>query len=228
MIHRAVELGINYFDTAISYGNGGEPEALRQVPGARCTATRSCWSARSTIAPAQGAKRQLDSALPSLGTDQLDILHFHHIDSIGDVDRIMAKGGAYEVVARAKEQGMIRFIGLSGHSTGAILVDALTRIKPDVMMCPQNAAREAGFTDMVIPLRPAERHRPAGHEGDRPGRADAQRGDAAGAGALLAVAAGLGDDHRHAQHGGARVVRQHRQRLQAADRGRDDACSTAG
>jgi predicted aldo/keto reductase-like oxidoreductase len=62
----------------------------------------------------------------------------------------MAPGGAYEVYAKAKAEGIIKFIGVSGHSTGAILVNALQRIKPDVVMCPQNAARESGFTDMVL------------------------------------------------------------------------------
>jgi predicted aldo/keto reductase-like oxidoreductase len=98
----------------------------------------------------EGAKRQLDRSLEALGTDHLDILQFHHIDSIAEVDRIMAPGGAYEVAMQAKAQGMVKFIGVSGHSTGAILINALSRIKPDVVMTPQNAARDGGFTDMVL------------------------------------------------------------------------------
>jgi aryl-alcohol dehydrogenase-like predicted oxidoreductase len=101
---------------------------------------------------AEGAKRQLDQSLANLKTDKIDILHFHDISTVDEVNRIMAPGGAYEALARAKEQGIIRFIGLSGHTSGAVLVEALRRIKPDLMMCPQNAARESGFTDMVIPF----------------------------------------------------------------------------
>src|SRR4029453_12895525 len=62
---------------------------------------------------------------------------------------------ALETYRQAKAQGIIKNIGVSGHSTGAILVNALSRIKPDVVMCPQNAAREAGFTDMVLSYRKA-------------------------------------------------------------------------
>lgn len=151
IIQRAIELGINYFDTAASYGNGASEKRLGKylVPRHRAKIVLVSKSMERT---AEGAKRELDTTLQNLGTDKLDIFHFHELGSMRDTDAIMAKGGAYEVYARAKEQGVIRFIGLTGHSTSAILIDAMKRIKPDVMMCPQNAAREAGFTDMVIPF----------------------------------------------------------------------------
>ena len=149
LIQRAVELGVNYFDTASNYGSGDSQKRLGKylVPAHR---NKIVLVSKIQDRTAEGAKRQLDETLTNLGTDKLDILHFHEMGS-GDADRILAKGGAYEVYQNAKEQGVIRFIGLSGHSSGAILVDALKRIKPDVMMCPQNAARELGFTEMVIP-----------------------------------------------------------------------------
>ncbi len=150
LIARAIELGINYFDTAGSYGNGNSERRLGKflVPTHR---NKIVLVSKCGERTAEGAKRALDLTLKNLGTDKLDIFHFHEISG-GDVDRILAKGGAYEVYQRAKEQGVIRFIGLSGHSTGATLVDAMRRIKPDVMMCPQNAAREHGFTENVIPF----------------------------------------------------------------------------
>jgi uncharacterized protein len=150
MIHRAIELGINYFDTAISYGGGNSQIRLGKylVPMYR---DRVVLVSKIDDRTGEGAKRQLDRTLTNLKTDRLDIVHFHHIDSMNDTNRIMATGGAFEVLMRAKEQGIVKFVGLSGHSTATILLDALRRIKPDVMMCPQNAAREAGFTDMVIP-----------------------------------------------------------------------------
>jgi aryl-alcohol dehydrogenase-like predicted oxidoreductase len=150
LLHGAVELGINYFDTASNYGNGDSQKRLGKylVPQYR---SKVLLVSKIIDRTAEGAKRLLDETLTNLGTDKIDILHFHEIASSADVDRILGKGGAYEVYQRAKEQGVIRFIGLTGHSSGAILVDALRRIKPDVTMCPQNAARELGFTDMVIP-----------------------------------------------------------------------------
>jgi len=151
IIQRAIELGINYFDTAASYGNGDSERRLGKylVPMHRSKVVLVSKSGERT---AEGAKRQLDQSLMNLGTDKLDILHFHEMGSTRDTDAIMAKGGAYEVYQRAKEQGVIRFIGLTGHVSATVLIDAMRRIKPDVMMCPQNAAREAGFTDMVIPF----------------------------------------------------------------------------
>jgi uncharacterized protein len=154
LIHRAIELGITYFDTAISYGSGASQVRL----GKYLTPTyrnRIVLVSKIDDRTAEGAKRQLDRTLTNLKTDKLDILHFHHIDSMNDTNRIMAAGGAYEVMMQAKEQGIVRFVGLSGHSSATILIDALRRIKPDVMMCPQNAARESGFSDMVIPFAQA-------------------------------------------------------------------------
>jgi uncharacterized protein len=150
LIHRAIELGITYFDTAISYGNGDSQVRLGKylVPTYR---DKVVLVSKIDDRTAEGAKRQLDRTLTNLKTDRLDILHFHHIDSVNDTNRIMGAGGAYQVMMQAKEQGIVKNIGLSGHSSATILLDALRRIKPDVMMCPQNAAREAGFTDMVIP-----------------------------------------------------------------------------
>jgi uncharacterized protein len=150
LIHRAVELGITLFDTAISYGNGRSQVLLGKylLPMYR---DRIVLANKVHDRTAAGAKRQLDESLVNLKTDKIDILHFHDIGSMDETSRIMAPGGAYEALMRAKEQGIIRFIGVSGHTSGPVLVDALRRIKPDLVMCPQNAAREAGFTDMVIP-----------------------------------------------------------------------------
>jgi uncharacterized protein len=151
LIQRAIELGVTYFDTAASYGNGASEKRLGKylVPQHRSKIT---LVSKSFERSGEAAKREIDATLKNLGTDKLDILHFHEMGSTSDTDRIMAKGGAYEVYQSLKSQGVIRFIGLSGHSNSTVLIDALTRIKPDVMMCPQNAARESGFTDMVIPF----------------------------------------------------------------------------
>ena len=150
MIHRAIELGVTYFDTAFSYGSNQASQkryGKYLIPMYR---SRITLVSKIDDRTAAGAKRQLDLTLQALGTDKLDILHFHAIGSKADVDRIVGPGGALETVRQAKQQGIVRFIGVSGHSTGAIMVDALQRIKPDVVMCPQNAARESGFTDMVL------------------------------------------------------------------------------
>jgi aryl-alcohol dehydrogenase-like predicted oxidoreductase len=150
MIHRAIELGITYFDTAFSYGSNQASQkrfGKYLVPMYR---SRITLVSKIDDRTAAGAKRQLDLTLQALGTDKLDIVHFHAIGSKADVDRIVGPGGALETLRQAKQQGIVRFIGVSGHSTGAILLDALQRIKPDVVMCPQNAAKEAGFTDTVL------------------------------------------------------------------------------
>ncbi|MBN1422247.1 MAG: aldo/keto reductase, partial [Planctomycetes bacterium] len=114
-------------------------------------------STKLSARDAEGAKRQLDESLRLLGTDRLDILHFHSVSTREDTDRITAKGGALEAYRRWKDEGVTRAIGITGHQDAEVLLDAVRRIEPDCVMCPQNPAHAgpmvngAAFTKLVNP-----------------------------------------------------------------------------
>jgi predicted aldo/keto reductase-like oxidoreductase len=142
MIHRAVELGINYFDTAHGYQQDGERLShIRYgkylVPNYRRQITLvSKLSARD----AEGAKRQFEETMKELNADHLDILHFHALGSKEDIDQILAADGALKAYQQWKDEGVIKYIGCTGHADSTVILDAMKRIQPDVVMCPQNPA----------------------------------------------------------------------------------------
>jgi uncharacterized protein len=159
MIHRAVELGINYFDTAHSYTLGEHRLSMQRygkwlTPNYRNQIT---LSTKLQARDAEGAKKQFDECLTDLKTDHVDILHFHGVGSTEEVDQIIAKDGALKMYRKWQEEGVIKYIGVTNHDNGDVLVDAMKRIKPDVVMCPQNPGHGSGnqngvdFAGKVIP-----------------------------------------------------------------------------
>ena len=138
ILHRAIELGVRYFDTAYSYG--ADQLSLRRygrylVPQFR---DQILIASKTQARDAEAARREVDRMLEALGTDHLDVLHFHAIGNREEVDEIMSKGGAYEVFAELKDSGVIRAIGVTGHADSGVLVYAMEQIEPDCIMCPQN------------------------------------------------------------------------------------------
>jgi predicted aldo/keto reductase-like oxidoreductase len=158
MIHRAIELGVNYFDTAYIYQINGVRESYRRygkflVPNYR---QQIFLTSKLVDRDAEGAKRHFGETLKELGTDHLDLLHFHDLRRKEEVDKLLAPDGALKVYRQWKEQGVIRAIGVTGHANADVLLDAIQRIEPDCVMCPQNPAHSGqyGGSDFarVIPV----------------------------------------------------------------------------
>jgi len=158
MLHRAVELGINYFDTAFTYLKSGQRESIRRYGKYLVPRHRNQIHLVSKLEDrnAESAERNFEVMLKELGTDHLEVLHFHALGSKDDIDKIVAKGGALKVYRTLKEQGVIKAIGITGHVTAAVLIDAIERIEPDCVMCPQNPAHSGQFDGSdfarVIPI----------------------------------------------------------------------------
>ncbi len=138
VVEEALARGINHFDVAPSYGDA---ELLLGPSVARhrgrmflaCkTRERKRWKARA----------ELDQSLRRLRTDHLDLYQCHAIGSATDVLQILGPRGALEAFAEAKEQGLVRFLGLTGHHCGA-LEDALRRFPFDSVMFPLNPLQAA-------------------------------------------------------------------------------------
>lgn len=140
MIHRAIKLGISYFDTGHSYRKGEVRESQQRygrflVPNYRKQIT---LTSKLAARDAETAKKQLGETLSDLKTDHLDVLHFHGVSKTEDIDKILAKDGALKVYRKWKDQGVIGAIGITGHQNSKIILEAMKRIEPDCVMCPQN------------------------------------------------------------------------------------------
>jgi predicted aldo/keto reductase-like oxidoreductase len=113
VVRHALDRGINYFDTAESYEDGRSEETLgRALKGVR---DRVVLISKAHFDPHErrdAMMRRLEASLRRLQTDHLDV-HFNH--AVNDVERL-SNPEWHAFVERAKEQGKIRFAGMSGHA----------------------------------------------------------------------------------------------------------------
>jgi aryl-alcohol dehydrogenase-like predicted oxidoreductase len=135
LIRRAVELGVNYFDTAIKYG----PSRANLGRALEGTRDRIFLASKVHARDGEGAQRQLEESLKLLRTDRIDLLQLHDLKP-GDLGPIFAKGGAYEALVRMRESGLVRFLGVTGHTDPAVLLEAIRRERFDNVLMALNCA----------------------------------------------------------------------------------------
>jgi len=111
-IHRALERGITYVDTAPSYGDGNSEnifgEALQGRRDAVCLATKCPWAGN-----AESVTHSIDASLERLRTDHVDVMQFHGGMFTGDDVQHILHGGPLDALRRAREAGKVRFIGFT-------------------------------------------------------------------------------------------------------------------
>jgi uncharacterized protein len=140
LLNRAVDLGVTYIDTAPEIGGYGR--AQKQIGRALSARRREIFLATKVFEPnGSDARRLLESNLAELRTDYVDVLHVHSLghDKM-DPEIVFAKDGVLAAVAKAKEEGLARFIGITGHNRADRFTRALADYDIDVMMTATNFA----------------------------------------------------------------------------------------
>lgn len=131
-----LEAGINHIDIAPSYGHA---EALvgPWLQGHRDKFFLACKTGERTY---DGAWRELEQSLKNLKTDKLDLHQFHAVKTFEELDAAFADEGAVKAMIHAKEQGLTKFLGITGHGKDApaIQLAALERFDLDTVMFPLN------------------------------------------------------------------------------------------
>lgn len=143
VIARAIDLGVNYFDTARGYGEG-ESE---RITGAALKGKRSkvVLASKTDARTKADVLKDMDASLKALDTDYLDIWHLHSRDT---PDTITDE--AVEACLQLKEQGKARFIGVSAHDINAV-VDTILKIgKFDVVQTTYSYALKTPFREDAI------------------------------------------------------------------------------
>jgi aryl-alcohol dehydrogenase-like predicted oxidoreductase len=112
LVPRAWHAGINYFDVAPSYGDAqellGPPlEPFRKDVFLAC---------KTGMRDKEGAEKELHESLRMLRTDHIDLYQFHAMTKMEDVDKVFGPGGAMETFLKARQNGLIRYIGFSAHN----------------------------------------------------------------------------------------------------------------
>jgi len=137
-IELALDHGINHFDIAPSYGRAEELVGPF-IPEIRDRIFLAC---KTLERDREGAEKELRKSLQVLRTDHFDLYQIHGISKMEDVDKAMAKGGAIEALIEAKETGLAKHLGITGHNMVA-LAEALRRFDFETVMFPLNFVAHA-------------------------------------------------------------------------------------
>jgi len=133
-----VEFGVNHIDTAASYGDS----ELRLAPWL-ARHRNSVFLASKTGERGGGAARaQLERSLQRLGVEQLDLIQLHNLVEEDEWETAHARGGAVEALVQARDEGLVRFIGVTGHGLriAGMHLRSLERFAFDSVLLPYNFA----------------------------------------------------------------------------------------
>jgi aryl-alcohol dehydrogenase-like predicted oxidoreductase len=136
LINRALDLGVNYCDTAPLYGPSQDyfGEVMKTRRKETFLATKTDDRTRD------GSLRLLEDSLRRLHTDRIDLWQLHHVGSMEDLGKVFAKGGAIEAIAKARDEKTVRFTGITGHFDPASLLEGIRRFDFDCILMALNAA----------------------------------------------------------------------------------------
>lgn len=105
--------GINHFDVAASYGDA----ELRLAPFLQDHRSEIFLASKTGDRDGDAARRSIETSLERMQIEQLDLIQFHNLAQDADWDTVMSPNGALEAAIKAKEEGLVRFIGVTGHGT---------------------------------------------------------------------------------------------------------------
>jgi aryl-alcohol dehydrogenase-like predicted oxidoreductase len=144
----ALARGVNHVDVAPSYGDA---ERLLGPAIARHR-DRMFLACKTRERRARKASEELHRSLERLRTDRFDLYQCHAVSDAYELERLLGPGGALEAIVEARDEGLVRFIGITGHHCG-VLRSALERFPFDTVMFPVNPIQAAD-------PRPATDYRP--------------------------------------------------------------------
>lgn len=150
VLERAKKLGINYLDTAWSYGDGiSEKRIGKFIKNQRedfVIATKTPSRNYNT------AKKQIEESLDRLKIDYVDLLQVHHVENVEDWNK--AKNTTLKAVIEAQEKGLAKYVGVTGHAHPQSLINAVREYDFDVILMSLNAAdiHYKSFQKRLLPL----------------------------------------------------------------------------
>ncbi len=136
VVHRALELGINFFDNADCYQTGRAEERMgKALEGRR---KEIYLMTKVDQRDAEGSRLTLEKSLRSLRTDYLDVWQFHSVTKMSDLEQIFGPKGAMETAQKARQEGKIRFIGVTGHFDPEVHLAFIKHFEFDTVQMPIN------------------------------------------------------------------------------------------
>lgn len=136
VMEQVIAAGANHIDVAPQYGMA----EVRIGPWMKRERERFFLGCKTLERTADAAWNDLQTSLNRLQVDQLDLYQIHAITSQEELDTVLMKGGAIDTLVKAKEEGLTRFLGITGHGmqTPALFLQAIQRFDFDTVMFPLN------------------------------------------------------------------------------------------
>ncbi len=151
----AFKRGVNYYDVAPAYGKDGDCEKKMGIGLEAVNIDRSSifLACKTKKRDKEGARFELERSLKRLKTDHFDLYQMHCLRTPEEVKQALGPGGAIETFLKAKEEGKVRYLGFSAHTTKAAL-GVMNGFRFDTAMFPINFVEyfKIGFGEPVIEL----------------------------------------------------------------------------
>src|SRR6516162_8998029 len=148
-LNQAIDLGITYLDTAYSYGDGKSETRVGKVIAKRRS---EVWLATKIPDRTRDAfLKRLEGSLKRLQVDHVDLVHIHSLGQADDLAKIEAPDGAMKGLLEAREQKMARFIGMTSHTNGEVMAQAISRSDLDCVQMALNASGNGRFEALALP-----------------------------------------------------------------------------
>jgi aryl-alcohol dehydrogenase-like predicted oxidoreductase len=131
--------GVNHIDTAASYGDS----ELRIAPWLRRQPGRFFVATKTGDRDYKAAKESIRRSLERLGVDHVDLIQLHNLVDVIEWATALREGGALEAALEARDEGLVRFIGVTGHglSVAAMHRRSLERFPFDSVLLPYNISQ---------------------------------------------------------------------------------------
>ena len=133
-----VEHGVNHIDVAASYGDA----ELRLAPWlAGSGRDRFFLATKTGRRDRAGAREEIHRSLERMGVDSVDLIQLHNLVDAGEWEEALREGGALEALIEARDEGLVRFIGVTGHGLAVARMHrrSLERFPFDSVLLPYSA-----------------------------------------------------------------------------------------
>jgi len=135
----ALRCGVNVVDVAPSYGRA----ELRLAPWIRRYRSKLFLAEKTMKRSRKGAWSELQRSLRRLGTETFDLYQLHAVGDLGEVKTIFGRNGALKALREAKETGLVKNLGITGHKDMRVLRVAIERFDFDSVLLPVSLASMA-------------------------------------------------------------------------------------
>lgn len=133
---QVIKAGVNHIDVAPGYAKAEK----RLRPWLKTMAGDFFLGCKTLQRGKKGAAAELRRSLKRLGVDRFDLYQLHAVDSMAELDKATGPGGALEAILEAREEGLLDYIGITGHGlqVADIFLEALERFDFDSVLLPVN------------------------------------------------------------------------------------------